>query len=325
MNNISRRKLIVSASVFGWTQTHSQSTYPNKPIKLVHAFAAGSGTDNTGRVLAERLSQKLGQPVIVDNKPGANMILGSEYAAKQAADGYTMIMVTLDNMGINPNLYRNPGYAVKDFDPLTLIGFQPLVLISSSGFKYASIQDLRAAAVASKQPFSFGTWGVGSVAHMYGELLKSETGIPLNFIPYGGSAPATVATLGGHVDLTLASLFTSAMHVKAGNARALAIGGTTRSSELPNVATFVEQGLPNVSGVQWHGIAVRAGGNRDIVDKLFAAISEVLSEPATRERILKTGYTGIDGRSPPAFANFINAEAQKWERIVKVSGVTAER
>ncbi len=329
MNNVSRRKIIVSAAASAaaslWPQAYAQGAYPNKALKLIHAFAAGSGTDNTGRALAERLSQKLGQPVVVENKPGANMILGSEYAARQPADGYTLIMVTLDNMGINPSLYRNPGYTSKDFDPLTLIGFQPLVLMSSSGFRYNSVRELRAAAAASKQPFSFGTWGVGSVAHMYGELLKAETGIPLNFIPFQGAAPATTAALGGHVDLTLVSVFTSATHIKAGNAKALAIGGAARNGDLPGVATFAEQGLPNVSGVQWHGISVRAGGNREIIDRLYAAVSEVLAEPATRERILKTGYSGIDGRSPAAFSSFITAEAQKWERIVKSSGVTADR
>jgi tripartite-type tricarboxylate transporter receptor subunit TctC len=263
--------------------------------------------------------------VVVENKPGANMILGSEYAAKQPTDGYTMIMVTLDNLGINPSLYRNPGYSTKDFDPLTLVGFLPLVLMSSSGFRYNNLQELRAAAAASPQPFSFGTWGVGSVAHMYGELIKAETGIPFNFIPFQGASPATNATLGGHVDLTLASSFTSAAHVKAGNAKALAIGGTARAADLPRVATFGEQGFPNVGAVQWHGVAVRAGGKREIIDKLYATLKEVLQEPATQEKILKTGYTAIDARSPAAFASFIDAEAQKWERIVKASGVTAER
>ena len=327
--NFTRRQLLVAASasagVLAWPLAGAQDAYPSKPIKMVHAFAAGSGTDNTGRVLAERLSQRLGQPVVVENKPGANMILGSEFAAKQPADGYTMIMVTLDNLGINPSLYRNPGYSTRDFDPLTLVGFLPLVLMSSSGFRYNNLQELRAAAAASRQPFSFGTWGVGSVAHMYGELIKAETGIPFNFIPFQGASPATNATLGGHVDLTLASAFTSAAHVKAGNAKALAIGGTARAADLPRVATFGEQGFPNVGAVQWHGVAVRAGGKREIVDKLYATLKEVLQEPATQEKILKTGYTAIDARSPAAFASFIDAEAQKWERIVKASGVTAER
>jgi tripartite-type tricarboxylate transporter receptor subunit TctC len=326
---IGRRRVLVSAAAaaaaLGTKGAFAQSAYPNRPIKLIHAFAAGSGTDNTGRVIAERLAQRLGQPVVVENKPGANMIIGSEYAAKQPADGYTLIMVTLDNLGINPSLYRNPGYSVKDFDPLTLIGTFPLALMSATGFKYNNLKELRAAAAASGQPFNFGTWGIGSVAHLYGELIKAETGIPLNFIPFQGAAPAVAATLAGHVDLTLSSAFTFTPHSKAGKAKALAIGGNARHPEMPQVATFTEQGFPDVGAIQWHGIAVRAGGNRAIIDKLYAALKDVMSEPDTKEKILKTGYTAIDGRPPAEFAFFINAEAVKWERIVKASGVTSER
>lgn len=322
-----RQALLCIAASGGLTlQTaQAQSSYPNKPLKLIHAFAAGSGTDNTGRILAERLAQKLGQPVVVENRPGANMIVGSEYAAKQPADGYTLIMITLDNMGINPALYRNPGYSIKDFDPLTLVGTLPLVLIASTGTKARNLKELQAAAAASREPLSFGTWGVGSVAHMYGELLQSETGIALNFVPFPGAAPATNAVLGGHVDLTLATAFTSATFIKSGKAKGLAIGGTARSPELQDIATFTEQGFPNVGAIQWHGIAVRAGGQRPITDKLYAAVKDVLNEPETKEKILKTGYSSIDTRPPAEFASFISAEVAKWERIVKASGVTADR
>lgn len=324
----SRRVLVsgtAAALAFAALGARAQSPYPNKPLKLIHAFAAGSGTDNSGRVLAERLAQRLGQPVIVENKSGANMIIGTEYAAKQPADGYTLVMVTLDSFGINPTLYRHPGYSTKDFDPLTLIGTFPLALMSASGFRYNNLKELRAAASGSGKPFTFGTWGVGSVAHMYGELIKAETGIPLDFIPFQGAAPATTAALGGHVDLTLSSSFTFLPHSKAGKAKALAIGGNTRYPELPQVATFAEQGYPNVGAIQWHGIAVRAGGNREIIDKLYAALKDVMSDPDTKEKLLKTGYTSIDARPPAAFGAFINAEGQKWERIVKASGVVADR
>ena len=194
-----------------WVGAHTP--YPSKPLKLIHAFAPGSSTDNTGRLIAQRLSERLGQPVIVENKPGANMIVGTEHAARQPADGHTLIMVTLDNIAINPVLYRNPGYAAKDFDALTLIGALPLVLTAAPAFKFNTLQELRSAASSTREPFSFATWGVGSVPHMYGELIKAETGIPLNFIPYQGGAPATNATLGGHVDLTLATAFTSVAHI----------------------------------------------------------------------------------------------------------------
>lgn len=323
-----RRTLVTGAAAalaFSCLGARAQSSYPNKPIKLIHAFAAGSGTDNSGRVLAERLAQRLGQPVVVENRPGANMILGTEYAAKQPADGYTMVMVTLDSFGINPNLYKNPGYSLKDFDALTLIGTFPLALMSASGFQYNNLKELAAAAKASGEPFTFATWGVGSVAHMYGELIKAETGIPFNFIPYQGASPATVAVLGGQVDLTLSSSFTFLPQSKAGKAKALAIGGTTRLPDLPQVATFADQGFDKIGALQWHGVAVRAGGNRQVIDKLYGALKEVMAEPETKEKLLKTGYSTIDARPPEAFASFMSAEAQKWASFVKASGVTVER
>jgi tripartite-type tricarboxylate transporter receptor subunit TctC len=303
----------------------AQAGFPSRPLRLVHAFAPGSGTDNTGRAIAERLSASLGQTVVVENRPGANMIIGTEYAARQPADGHTLVMVTLDNLGINPNLYRNPGYSVADFDPLTLIGHLPLVLMTPANSRFTSFEQLRREAGPGRQAAFFGTWGVGSVAHMYGELLKLETGVNLDFVPFGGAAPATTALLGGQIDLTLASAFTAGTHITQGRARALAIGGAARDPNLPDVPTFAELGFPQVSGVQWHGIAVRAGGDRAIIARLYEAVRDALNEPETRARVLRAGYSGIDARSPDDFAAFIAAETRTWAEVVRRSGVTATR
>lgn len=328
---VTRRQVLASAGALSLAglgvgeAVAADPGYPSKPIKMINAFAPGSGTDNTGRLIADRLSQRLGQPVVVENKPGANMIIGSEYAAKQPADGYTMLMVTLDNLGINPNLYKNPGYTVKDFDPITLVGMLPLVLMASTGFKYSTLAELKQAYNATKKPFSLGTWGVGSVAHMVGELIRMEAGIGFDFVPFQGAAPATTATLGGHVDLTISSAFTSSSHIKGGRAKAIAIGGSSRNPDLPQVPTFAELGYPRINSVQWHGVAVRAGGQQAIVDRLYKEIHAILNEPESREKVLKTGYAGVDARPPAAFSAFIAEEAQAWARVVKASGVTAER
>ena len=326
----SRRHFLASAgilclSTLGARKAAADAAYPSKPIKMIHAFAPGSGTDNTGRLIAERLSQKLGQPVVVENKPGANMIIGSEYVARQPGDGYTMLMVTLDNLGINPSLYRNPGYTPKDFDPITLVGLLPLVLMASTGFKYNTLAEMKQASNATKRPFTFGTWGVGSVAHLVGELIRMEVDIAFDFVPFQGAAPATTATLGGHVDVTIASAFTSSQNIKSGKAKAIAIGGVSRSADLPQVPTFVELGYPKIEATQWHGVAVRAGGQQAIVDRLYGEIQSILTEPESQERLLRTGYSKIDGRSPAAFASFIAAEAQTWAGVVKASGIKAER
>lgn len=303
----------------------AQTAYPTRPLTMVHSFAAGSGTDNTGRVISDRLGEKLGHPVVEVNKPGASGVIGTEFAAQQPADGHTLIMVAPEIMLVNPVLFRNPGYRVEDFDPLTIIGFLPLVLMAPPGYKYDSLQQLRAAATASRQPVSFGSWGNGSVSHLYGIAFEAETGIKLNFVPFQGSAPSTQAVLGGHVELTLATAFTSVEHIKAGRAKALAIGGSARDPALPNVPTFAELGFPNIGAVQWHGIATRAGGRRDIIDRLYTAVSQVLAEPDTRAKVLRTGYSGIDARSPAEFASFVRTETPKWQRMVKTSGVTADR
>lgn len=316
----------LSLSAFGVRPaTAANAAYPGKPIRMIHAFAVGSGTDNAGRLIAERLTQKLGQPVVVENRPGANMIIGTEYAARQPADGYTMLIVTLDNLGINPNLYRNPGYSAKDFDPITLIGMLPLVLVAASGRAYSSLAELKQAYEKTKQPLSFGTWGVGSVAHMVGAMIQIETGIPFNFVPFQGAAPAVTAILGGHIDLTISSAVTSASHIKAGKVRPLAIGGQARHADLPDVPTFAELGYRNINAVQWHGIAVRAGGQREIVDRLYKEIRGILDEPDSQPKILKVGYSGIDGRTPAEFASFIAAETQAWSRVVKTLGVVVDR
>lgn len=328
---LGRRAILASGAVTASsalllpTPAPAQTGFPSRPLRLVHAFAPGSGTDNTGRTLADRLSVRLGQPVVVENKPGANMIIGTEYAARQPADGHTLIMVTLDNLGINPNLYRNPGYSVSDFDPLTLIGFLPLVLVTPANSRFDSFEQLRRQVSASGQSAFFGTWGVGSVAHMYGELMHMETGLNLEFVPFQGAAPATTALIAGQVDLTLGSAFTTARLIREGAVKALAIGGTARSPDLPDVPTFAELGFPNVNALQWHGIAVRAGGQRAILDKLYAAISEAMSEPETREKLFRTGYSSIDGRTPSAFASFIAEETQKWAAVIRAAGVTASR
>lgn len=317
--------LSASAGALALPQAWAQAPYPNKPLTMVHSFAAGSGTDNTGRIISDRLREKLGQPVIVVNKPGAGALIGTEFASKQPADGHTLIMVAAEIMSVNPVLYRNPGYSVSDFDPITIVGFMPLVLMAPPNFKYNTLQELRAAAQTSKDPFSFATWGVGSMAHLYGIAIEQEVGIKMNFAPFTGAAPSTQALLGGHVDLTLATAFTSAEHIKAGRAKALAIGGTARDPHLPNVPTFAELGFPNVGAVQWHGVAMRAGGNREMIDKVYHGVVQALAEPDTKEKVMKAGYSSIDGRTPAAFSAFLQSEAPKWQRVVKASGVSVER
>lgn len=321
-----RRAMMLSmaaAAMPSWAQ--ASGSWPTRSIKLVHAFAAGSATDNTGRLLADRLSQSLGQPVVVENRPGANMIIGTEYAAKQAADGYTMTIGTCDNMAINPNLYRNPGYRASDFDAVTLIGMLPMVLMVPATSRFNTFAELKEEFARTRKGFTFGTWGVGSFAHMVGEMIRMETGVGFEYVPFQGASPAMNAILGGHIDITLASSGTAGDHLAAKRLKALAVGSSARMPGLPGVPTFSELGYPNVRATQWHGLFIRANGNKEIVEKVYSEVAKILQNPQSREQLTKAGYAGVDGRPPVEFAKFIEEQVSIWGRIVKVSGLTVER
>jgi tripartite-type tricarboxylate transporter receptor subunit TctC len=292
--------------------------YPNKPIRQVHAFSAGSGTDTTGRILADGLAKVLAQPVIVENKPGASMMIGTSYAAKQPADGYTLAMVTLDSLGLNPFLYSNISYKVSDFDPITLVGEIPLVLYGPSSLPYGSFEELLKASAQGKQ-FLLGTWGHGSVGHVVAALIAEQTKIAFDYVPFQGAAPATQAAIGGHVDLALSTPQAAIEFVKSGRAKAFAVGGDARLAELPDVPTFKELGYPDIKAMQWHGLAARAGGNRDIINKLYESTLEIFKNPAMAEKLLQVGYVKIDGRTPEAFTGYIAAGSETWGPVVKNS------
>ncbi|MGT2509600.1 Bug family tripartite tricarboxylate transporter substrate binding protein [Cupriavidus basilensis] len=301
------------------TTALAASGYPDKPIRMVHAFSAGSGTDTTGRILAEGLTKSLHQSVVVENRPGASMMIGTGFAAKQPPDGYTMLMVTLDSLGLNPYLYRNISYKVSDFDPVTLVGEIPLVLVGAPNLPYANFEELAKASQHKKKEYSLGTWGYGSVGHVVGVTIASQTPLKFEYVPFQGAAPAAQAIMGGHVELSVITPQSAAELVKAGRAKAFAVGGEKRLADLPNVPSFKELGFPQLRAMQWHGVAVRAGGNASIIDKLYANCQAVLKDPAMAAKLLQVGYTKIDGRSPKDFAAFIASESAAWGEIVKAS------
>jgi tripartite-type tricarboxylate transporter receptor subunit TctC len=297
----------------------SVTAYPSKTLKMVHAFSAGSGTDTCGRILSDGLSKDLQQSIVVENKPGASMMIGTAYAAQQAGDGYTLVMVTLDSLGINPFLYPNITYKAADFDPITLVGQIPLVLVSSTESKLADFTALVKASKAEGKEFAMGTWGHGSVGHVVGVLIAQQTGLKFSYVPFQGAAPAAQAVMGGHVDLSMQTPQIATELIRTGRAKAYAIGGDARVPDLPGVPTFKELGYPSVQAMQWHGMAARAGGNQAIVDKLYASCMTVLRNPDYAKRILQVGYTRIDGRSPAEFGRFIRSESDTWGKIVKTS------
>ena len=247
------------------------------------------------------------------------MGIGTAYAAKQPNDGYTLLMVTLDSLGINPFIYPNIGYKPSDFDPITLVGQIPLVLLGPPDSKYQNFEALLRASKDDRKEFAMGTWGYGSVGHVAGVMIAQKTGLKFEYVPFQGAAPATQAVMGGHVDLTLVTPQTASDFVKSGRVKAFATGADSRLAELPDVPTFRELGYADVKAVQWHGLAARAGGNREIIGKIYAGCQSIFREKSLAEKILQVGYTKIDARSPADFDRFIREESESWGKLVKAT------
>ena len=319
------RALMVGAALFSAPiAIASAEEYPNRPLRLIAPFTAGSGTDAAARLLADGLTRKLGQPVVVENRPGANTAIGSALAAKSATDGYTLVMIFVDNMSLNPAIKSDLGYKPSDFDPVAIVGQIPLVLLGSPQLPYSNINELKAAALQGKKTYSFGTWGNGSVAHVVGVMLNEKGLFDFNYIPYAGSAPATNAVMGGHVDLAISTSATAETLLGSGKAKALAVGSPQRLPSLPGVPTLAESGFGNVQAIQWHGLAVRAGGDPAIIGRLQDAVAAIYAEPESRERFLKLGYMEVGGMTAAQFKTFIKTTSPTWANAVKAGHITAD-
>ena len=312
---------IVAAAVGApFTFAQGAATYPAKPVRLVVPFPAGGTTDILARAVAQRLSEAWGRQVIVDNRPGAGGNIGSDLVAKAAPDGYTLLMGTVGTHAINPSLYKNMPYDhVKDFAPVILVAGVPNVLVVNPSLPVHSVTELIAYAKANPGKLSFASGGPGSPHHLYGELLKSMTGIEMTHVPYKGSAPALTDLIGGQVQLMFDNLPSSLPFIKAGKLRALAVTSGARAAALPDLPTLAESGLPGFEASSWFGVLAPAGTPRDIVAKLNGAIAGWLASPEAKEKLLAQGAIAAGG-TPEDFARHIGAETSKWAKVVKASG-----
>ena len=300
--------------------------YPDKPVRLIVAWPPGGGTDTAARLIAERLTQRFGQAVTVENRAGANGIIGTGVAAKAAPDGYTLLMATADTHSINPHVYKNLPYdAQKGFDPVTLVGRLSFVLISRTTFEPNTLQEL--IALARRQPgkISFGSWGIGSTAHVGMAMFESAAGIDLLHVPFQGAGPATNALLGGQIDLYLAGANGAESMRKAGRVKIFGVGSAQRSPQwLPDVATFAEQGLVGAESGSWYGILVPAGVPQAIRDRLTADIVGILKSPDVNQKLAAAGWD-IVANQQAEFAAFMRAEYERFGRIVKLKGIQVEQ
>ena len=298
--------------------------WPQKPIRLIVPFPAGGGTDIIGRVVGNKLSDQLKQPVIVENKPGAGGNLGVDAAAKSAPDGYTMVLGQTSNLAINPSLYKSLPYdPLKDLIPVALLADAPLVLVVAQGSKFATLADIIAAAKARPESLSFGSPGSGTVAHLSGELLQGAAGVRFSHIPYKGSSQALQDLMGDRLDLFMSSVPTALSQIKGGKLRAIAVSSPSRSPALPDIPTMKEAGVSGVELTTWFGILLPARTEPKIVERLNHELNIALQAPEVREKIAAEGGGPIGG-SADRFGALLRDELPMWAKVVKASGATVD-
>ncbi|HYK15406.1 MAG TPA: tripartite tricarboxylate transporter substrate binding protein [Burkholderiales bacterium] len=302
---------------------HAQS-YPSKSIRYVVPYAPGGSTDIVARVLALKLSEAMGQQVVVDNRPGAGGAIGADIVAKSPPDGYTMVTAVTSIMAINQFLYRKLPYdPEKDFAPVTQVGSLPLILVIHPSLPAKNVREFIAIAKAKPGQLNYGSSGVGTATHMTTELFKAMAGVDLVHIPYKGSGQVMGDVIGGQLALIFDQIVSSLPHVQGGKLRMLAITSAKRFPSLPDLPTIAESGVPGYESISWAGVAVPAGTPKEIVARLHAEIVKVLAMPDIRERFLRDGIETI-GSTPEQFSEHIRRERIKWAKVVKDSGAKAD-
>jgi tripartite-type tricarboxylate transporter receptor subunit TctC len=312
--------VFLAAPILAWAQA-----WPARPVRIVVAYPPGGGIDVMARQIAERLSQAWGQPVVVENKPGANTIVATDAVAKSAADGYTVLMTTDATFSINPHLYRKlPFDTQRDFVPVTMLVLLQQLLVAHPALPADSLEELIRLAKSKPGTINYASYGSGSQPHLSGEMLKHKAGIDLVHVPYKGISLAVPAVIAGEVQLTFAGIATSGGPLKAGRIKAFAIGGPQRSPLLPQVPTFAELGYPEVETHAWFGFFVPANSPREAVNRLFGDTKKILDDPEFRQKQLVARGYDVVGSSPEEFAAYIRRDSESRARAVKISGAKAE-
>jgi tripartite-type tricarboxylate transporter receptor subunit TctC len=297
--------------------------YPSKPIRVVIGFPAGGAADIQARLIAPKFQETYGQPWVIDNRPGASGIIGTEVAAKTAPDGYNLLMFTGSHT-VHPSIYKSlPFDITKNFTPVTLISVTTMVLVVHPTVPARSVKELIALAKASPGRLNFASDGVGSAAQMSAELFKSIAGINIVGIQYKGGPPSVAATVGGEVDLVFATMPTVVQQIKSGKVRALAVGNPTRSAIMPELPTVAEAALPGYEVTNATGMLAPAGTPREIVVKLQQEIGRIVKLPDIRERLIGLGVEPV-GNTPEEFGEYIRSEIAKWARVVKAAGIVPQ-
>ena len=300
-------------------------SWPSKPVRLVVAYPPGGGIDVLGRQLAEKLTPVWGQPVVVENKPGANTILATDAVAKSPADGHTILLTTDATFSINPHLYaRLPFDPQHDFVPVTMLVLLQQLLVANPTLPANTLADLVRLAKEKPGAINYASYGSGSQPHLSGEMLKYKAGIDLTHVPYKGISLAVPAVMAGEVQLTFAGIATSMPQLKSGRIKPIAIGGMKRSPLLPEVPTFAELGFPEVETHAWFGLFVPAGSPQEAVQRIYRDTRAIIDEPQFRQKqLIDKGYE-VAGSAPQEFAAYIRTDSEHRARAVQISGAKAE-
>jgi tripartite-type tricarboxylate transporter receptor subunit TctC len=302
----------------------AQAPYPNKPIKWIVPYTPGGITDSVTRIVTQKLSEALGQPIVIENKPGANSIVGAEAAAKSPPDGYTVVTV-IGGHAANATLYagRLSFDPVKSFAPISLAGIAPLIMTANNNFPVKDVKELVDYAKANPGKVSFGSSGVGSATHLTFELLKQTAGINMVHIPYKGTAPALAAELAGDIQV-LGDVPSSLMpHVRAGKIKALALFSSKRSAGAPEVPTIAEAGGPAIEGSTWVLFLAPAGTPPAIVSRISSEVAKIVQSPEMKARFEQLGIEAV-GSTPQEAGKFLEDEVAKWAKVITTAGVKAE-
>ena len=298
--------------------------WPSKPIKYVVPFSPGGVSDATARIVAEGLSQRLGQPVVIDNKPGVSGILGTQAVARAEPDGYTIMGGTITTHAVNPFFYKKLGYdPIKDFIPVNLVGTVSNVLVVANDSKYQSVEQIVAALKAKPGGLTFGTAGPGSSQQLSGQLFQSITGTQLQQISYKGGAAAMTDLIGGQIDLVFETVAAAKPMLDGKRVRALGVTSSHVLPSLPDVRPLAEQGIKGFEMQSWQGVFAPAGTPRPIVDRLGKEIAAVVASPAVQQRLRTLGVEP-EGKTTDAFVAFQRAEVKKWGKVIQDAGVVPE-
>jgi tripartite-type tricarboxylate transporter receptor subunit TctC len=317
---MSLKKTLLAAALGAISLIAQADTWPSKPIKLIVAFPPGGASDAVGRLYAEKLSEALKQPVIVDNKPGAGTAIAAEAAAKAAPDGYTLSLAPAGQLTVLPNISKTLNYdPFKDFAPVAVVASVPYVIAAAPNTGITNLKDLIAKAKKEPGKFTYSSCGNGTLCHLSGELFKTLTATDILHIPYKGSAPAVTALLGGEVSLAFDTLQVLAPQVKAGKVKGLAISSPKRSFLLPDLPTAAEAGLPNYEISSWFGVVVPAATPKEIVNRLNAELTKIASSTEVKGRFAAQGVDVLNS-TPEGFAKLIREDHARWGKVVKASG-----